>query len=128
MLIIKPIVAPRFLKLLSKINGFGISGFFFFPFIFINRPEPSVMDNDHRVWRKTVRHESIHWQQCVETLIIGFLLIYGGHYLLLRLNGKDHEAAYRGVVFEREAYTNQWDEIYHKRRVWFAWLACFNDC
>ena len=72
----KPIVAPKFLGLLSKIQGFNVGGFFFFPFIFVNRPKPKIHDLDYPRWMQIVNHESIHFYQFIEMWGVGFLLLY----------------------------------------------------
>ena len=72
-------------------------------------------------WRETKMHETIHFWQCVETLIFGFVLMYFGEYFVYRLKGLDHRSAYMAISFEREARANQSDEDYISKRKFLAW-------
>lgn len=121
----KPIVAPRLIKFISKLQGINLSGWFFFPWIFVNREEPPKLMIDWQKWRYTVRHESIHWYQCAECLIIGFVLIYFFSWLYGLIKYRSFEKAYRNVVFEKEAYQNQENYNYSKTRKLFAWTKYF---
>jgi hypothetical protein len=70
---------------------------------------------------RCVRHESIHGRQQAEMLIVFFYLWYGIEWFIkvfkYGLNG-----AYRNISFEREAYRNDSDFEYLKRRKLFAWI------
>jgi hypothetical protein len=69
--------------------------------------------------RRALNHETIHTKQMIELLYIFFYLIYGLEWLIkLFFYGKD---SYRNISFEREAYSNDWDEGYPIKRKWFAW-------
>jgi hypothetical protein len=74
----------------------------------------------------TKRHETIHYQQFLETLFIGFLFIYFFDYLynrfVLGMNGQD---AYFNIRAEKEAYRHDVDETYLDNRKRYAWLI---DC
>lgn len=99
------------------------------PFIFTKRKNLNEV---------TVNHESIHWAQEKETLIIGFYLLYVLMFLCKfvrclfdSINGKIYgytwrnsiwKRAYRSILFEREAYDNEKDEEYIKNRRHYAWL------
>lgn len=96
----KPIISKRITHLTSKRNW----GFFFFPFIFMDRPEPNIRHSDYSTWIRLVNHESIHFYQCLKLLVVPWILIYFGHYLINLIKYKDGDLAYRNVVFEREAY------------------------
>jgi hypothetical protein len=98
------------MNLLTKINGFKVDGFTFFPFVFIRKEASKFL----------VNHEKIHLRQHLEMLIIFFYLIYGVHYLVLRFKNK-HKDAYRKICFEQEAYTNQSNLEYLKTRKLYAW-------
>jgi hypothetical protein len=98
------------MNILSLINDFKVDGFAFFPFVFIRGGvDPQI-----------INHEKIHLRQQLETLVIFFYLIYGVHYLLLRIK-YDHYNAYRNIIFEKEAYTNQSKTSYLKNRKSFSW-------
>lgn len=69
---------------------------------------------------KTINHESIHWQQQLEMLIIFFYLWYVIEWIIrIFTNGN---AAYRSLSFEREAYGNDDNLDYLKTRKPFSWL------
>ena len=50
-------------------------------------------------------HELIHVAQWADHGIVGFTWDYLGDYLRLRLLGATHDAAYRSIGFEYQAYT-----------------------
>lgn len=70
----------------------------------------------------TKNHETIHWQQYKETLIIGFLLLYLSFWAWGLLRYRDGKVAYAMIPFEREAYGNDEDFEYLKKRKHYAWL------
>jgi hypothetical protein len=73
---------------------------------------------------ETKRHETIHFQQYLETLVIGFLLIYLFDYLVaavIRGKGFTREA-YLSIRFEQEAWTHDKDVDYLETRTRWAWL------
>jgi len=69
--------------------------------------------------RTTRDHERIHWRQQMEMLILPFYIWYLLEWLIrIPLSGK---AAYRSISFEREAYANQYDQLYLWTRGRFQW-------
>ena len=71
----------------------------------------------------TKRHETIHYQQFIETLFIGFLFIYLFDYLYNRfVLGMDGQDAYFNLRAEQEAYRHDFDEDYLSKRKRYAWL------
>lgn len=71
---------------------------------------------------QTKRHETIHYQQYLETGFIGFLLIYLWDYIRGYARYKDGAIAYRSLRAETEAYENDQDETYLSNRVRWQWL------
>ena len=71
---------------------------------------------------RTRRHETIHYQQQLELLLVGQWLLYGAFWLWGLVRYRDAEKAYRESPFEREAYRNDEDEKYLGGRPRFAWL------
>ena len=68
-----------------------------------------------------INHESIHWQQQLEMLIIFFYLWYGIEWFIrLFVNGKNH--AYYLLSFEQEAYFNEDNFEYLSKRKHFSWF------
>ena len=91
-----------------------VAGMAVYPFILIN---DSRLQHD----KLLLRHEEIHLRQQVELLILPFYLMYLVNYLINRIRYKDHDTAYRHIVFEREAYDFEADVNYLKRRRFLAW-------
>ncbi len=68
------------------------------------------------------RHETIHFQQYLETLFIGFILLYAWDWILNRIRFGDGEIAYYAIRSEIEAYENEEDEDYLQNRIRWAWI------
>ena len=69
----------------------------------------------------TKRHETIHFQQQLEMLIIPFFLLYGFFWLRGMWRHRDGKAAYYENPFEKEAYINETGDKYLQNRKRFAW-------
>jgi hypothetical protein len=100
---------------MSKIKKFGwflnlvcpkdVTGITLAPFgIYIREEIPDTI---------TINHESIHWKQQLEMLIIPFYFWY-----LIESIFK----GYFNISFEQEAYTNQYNKDYLKTRKLYAWF------
>ena len=73
---------------------------------------------------ETINHESIHWKQQLEMLIIFFYLWYILEWCFrIFANGND---AYKSLSFEREAYENDKNPDYLKTRKRFSWFKYIN--
>jgi len=71
---------------------------------------------------QTKQHETIHFKQWLELLIVGFGVLYVAFYLWFRLVKRlDGPAAYRAIPFEREAYAHQGTVSYLSERKMYAW-------
>ena len=68
-----------------------------------------------------LRHETIHWEQEKELLIVGFYLLYIAEFLLALLCLRNWHKAYRSITFEREAYDYQDAWFYLEARKHYAW-------
>jgi hypothetical protein len=90
------------------------TGLSFFVFVWISR-----LDKDEV---RLVRHETIHFWQQVEMLFILHWIFYATFYLIARAKGHCHWIAYRYNPFEIEAFSNDPDESYLKKRKPFAWV------
>lgn len=101
-------------NLLSKINP-SIRGLTLYPFILLRH---HYLKTD----RVLINHEKIHLQQQLELLIIPFYIIYIINYLLNIIIYRSHFKAYYHIIFEREAYSNELDLDYLKKRQMFAFL------
>lgn len=69
-----------------------------------------------------IHHEKIHHRQQLELLIIPFYLLYLVNYLYNLLKYREHYKAYREIIFEREAFANDSDMDYLKKRPWFSFM------
>jgi hypothetical protein len=78
---------------------------------------PFILTNDRS--ERTLNHERIHLAQELEMLVIPFYLWYGIEYLVYRLKGYSDYKAYRAISFEKEAFGNELDVDYlRKRKFW----------
>lgn len=92
-----------------------VSGITLFPFI--------ILQSKALLQDKTfVNHEHIHLRQQLEMLILPFYLFYLIHYGINLLKYKNHDTAYRNIVFEKEAYQNEDKLDYLAKRPLFNWL------
>lgn len=90
------------------------TGLSFFVFIWISR----LTEDEVRL----IRHEKIHFHQQIEMLFIFHWLFYVFFYLVSRVRGHSHYAAYRFNPFELEAFTHDFDAAYLQRRRPYAWI------
>lgn len=84
----------------AAVNVFGI--------IFV-RKEAQISES-------LLNHEQIHTAQMKELLYIAFYVLYFSHFLFLLFKYRNPMQAYSSVCFEKEAYENQDDLGYLKRR------------
>ncbi|MFV8368202.1 hypothetical protein [Flavobacterium sp. LB2R40] len=93
----------------------GYRGLAVFPFILLKFKEDKVNTI-------LINHEKIHLRQQLEFLIIPFFVWYLTEYLIRVMQYKNTDLAYRNISFEREAYANESDLNYLKRRPFFGFL------
>ncbi len=79
---------------------------------------PFILTRKDKLSEKTINHESIHFQQQKELLLIGFFLLY----LLFWLR-----YGYRHIPFELEAYEHaaKGDYLAHRKR--WAWTKYISN-
>ena len=99
--------------LLSKFAPIEIGAITLFPFVF-SRGEMS---------EETKRHETIHFQQYLETGIVGFLVLYLWDYMISLRKGVKGPEAYRSIRAEVEAWNNDKDQDYLQNRKRWAWIC-----
>lgn len=97
---------------LSKLAPIEIEAIALFPFVFSRE----TCDEELR------RHETIHFQQYLETFVFGFWVLYLWDYMFNRLNGLSGPEAYRATRAEVEAYENDQDVDYLQTRNRFEWI------
>jgi hypothetical protein len=103
----------RKLFFLVRLPFLRVNGMALFPFILVQRPNPSA---------RLINHERIHHRQQLELLILPFYVWYLLEYGYHRLRGLPHDDAYRAIRFEREAYRHDGEPDYLKRRRFWAFL------
>ena len=97
--------SDRLTKFFEMILGQGIRALAFYPFIIM--PRTTVIDD------VLINHERIHLRQQLEMLILPFYIWY---LIALRRKG------YWNICFEKEAYANENNLDYLKKRRIFAFL------
>lgn len=93
----------------------GYRGMAVFPFILIKYYKDQV----NGVF---LNHEKIHLKQQLEMLILPFFIWYVLEFFIRFIQYKNKDLAYRNISFEREAYTNETDLNYLKKRSFFQFL------
>ncbi|WP_445455427.1 hypothetical protein [Flavobacterium sp. HNIBRBA15423] len=96
----------------------GYKGITFFPFIFLLNKE----DGKKVV---LVNHEKIHIRQQLELLVVLFFVLYVIEFLFRFFKYGDWNKAYRNISFEKEAYSNEKDLNYLKKRSFWSWVNYF---
>ncbi|KLT64670.1 hypothetical protein [Pedobacter sp. BMA] len=91
------------------------AGMAIFPFILLKSKR-------YKADKEIINHERIHLRQQLELLILPFYLLYLINYLINLIRFKDHDLAYRNIIFEKEAYQNDSNLNYLKKGNWFGWL------
>ena len=90
-------------------------GIVFWPFVFVKRRE---LKNNPMF----MNHERIHLRQQLELLVLPFIIWYFLEYLIRLLQYRSSYKDYNMISFEREAYKNENDLGYlRRRRFWGFW-------
>lgn len=101
-----------FIIIFPKLFTKNFRGLTIFPFIFLK-------DKATRENQIVIFHERIHLRQQLEMLWIPFFLWYVIEFLIRWIKYKDAHRAYMNICFEREAYSNESNFDYlKKRRFW----------
>ena len=79
----------------------------------------------HEVSETTRRHETIHLQQQLELLFIGTAILYLYDWLKGLIKYRDGRKAYYQIRAEQEAYVNQEQKDYLKKRKRWQWLKIY---
>lgn len=91
------------------------SGMALFPFILV---KSQSLKKDQSL----LNHEQIHLKQQLELLVIPFYVLYLFNYLINLIRYPNHHQAYLNICFEREAFANEQDLGYLKRRRFYSWV------
>ena len=87
---------------------------------------PFIICRDKKIaTEELINHEKIHIQQQKELGLIGFYLLYLLHYTFNLFRYKNSFLAYRRIVFEQEAYQNENNLTYLKKRKIWSFLRYF---
>ena len=93
----------------------GYRGMTVFPFVILRDREAtgrSVLLN----------HERIHMRQQMELLVLPFFVWYGLEYVIRVIQFRNKHLGYRNIGFEREAYQNEKDLDYLKKRPFWSFI------
>jgi len=93
----------------------GFRGITLYPFIFLR----DANDKSNAV---LVYHEKIHLRQQLELLVLPFYILYVLEWLIRLCYYRSRYKAYRSLSFEREAYQNEHDFAYLKKRKLFQFV------
>lgn len=110
-------------KFLNAISWFmRVGGISIFPFIILREKY-----RDGGIWwetrgKETINHESIHFYQALELLVIPFYILYILEYILKSVLYWSIDKGYYGISFEREAYDNEKKPDYLNNRRWYGWV------
>jgi len=85
---------------------------------------PFIILKNNRLKEDTVliNHERIHLKQQIELLILPFYVFYVFEWLIRSLIYFDSYKAYQNISFEREAYLNEKNMNYLKKRRPFSFI------
>ena len=110
----KPIFVEnsRIPAILTYIAPITINAIALFPFVFARS----------KMFESTKRHETIHFQQQLETGVLGFYLVYIWDYIRNRIKGFSGKEAYLNTRAEKEAHAKQSDVDYLVKRKRWRWL------
>jgi len=103
--------------LLKILTGNRAVGMALFPFILIKK---------RHITKEVITHEKIHLRQQLELLILPFYLLYIIEFLILYIQTKNLNLAYRKISFEKEAYANQNNTNYLSKRRFYAWIKYYS--
>jgi hypothetical protein len=93
----------------------GYRGLTIFPFVIVKYS----VDKKNTVF---LNHERIHLRQQLELLIFPFFIWYFLEFFLRLIQYKNIDLAYRNISFEREAYANEKNLNYLKKRFFCKFL------
>jgi hypothetical protein len=102
--------------IIIKLEKLFTGGITLYPFIFIRSGLKTERLN------VLINHERIHLRQQLEMLVIPFYIVYLFNYLFLFFVYKNHNKAYRNIIFEREAFLNEYDLNYLQGRKWWQFF------
>ena len=110
-------------KFLDRVGiFFKIAGISLFPFVVMRERYLEDLPYWKERRKKTVNHETIHFQQQLECLVIPFYIIYILEYLFKAIYYFSIKKAYYNISFEKEAFANDKNFEYLKTRKRYNWI------
>ena len=107
--------------MIISIRKLWVGGITLFPFIFI-----SSKLSEHRK-PILINHEKIHIRQQIELLVIPFYLFYLLNYLINLIKFREHDKAYKNIIFEKEAFIKERDFDYLSKRKYFSFINFYDQ-
>ena len=94
-------------------NNILMYGITLFPFIFLIDFDDDAIDKEDIIYEKKeiINHETIHFQQLLETGVIGFYAIFILEFIIKSIIHRNFQKGYLNISFEKEAYKNMKDLI-----------------
>ena len=96
----------------------GYLGITIFPFMFLK-------NKGLKINFVLINHEKIHLRQQIELLVVPFFILYCLEFLVRLIQYKKWKLAYRNISFEREAYANEWNLDFLKKRSFWNFIHYF---
>lgn len=116
----KVIYSDKFLNSVGLF--FKIAGISLFPFVILRESYLQNLAYWKKRKAKTINHETIHFQQQLEMLVIPFYILYILEYLIKFFIFFDIKKAYYNISFEQEAFANDTNLDYLKTRKRYNWV------
>ena len=111
-------------KLLDRLGVFmKIKGMALFPFIVLRERLKNPEGYEIESTKRTINHETIHFQQALELFVIPFYIFYIIEYgIKILIYRGNMTKAYKSISFEREAFTNDDNLNYLPTRKRYNWI------
>ena len=115
------IYSTLFLTILSPFMR--VTGMSIFPFIVMRKEFKDPFTAKDKLKReKLIRHETIHFKQQLELLIIPFYILYISEFIIRFIIHRNFKKAYKKISFEQEANNNEEDFSYLEKRKPYSWV------
>ena len=119
---IKPIIINNSkIPMLCSTKNTDMYGITIFPFIFIINFENHDNEIEYNKC-EIINHEKIHFQQILETGIIGFYILFFVEFIYKSIKYRNMKNGYLNISFEIEAYDNMMNTEYLQDRCRYNWI------
>ena len=100
-----------------------VGGISLFPIVILREKHKDPVHQSAFIASQRIHtHETIHFQQQLEMLVIFFYIWYAIEFVIRLIQFKSFKKAYRNLLHEKEAYRNESDFRYLQKRKRYAWL------